>query len=196
MGSTSARPWLSSQIGLFPWRLTDHRVNDTVGHTTCLVCALKSHILQTRLTGHTTCETCAPKVTNRSVIRFFVKPIIRGQLDFFAFNPLAENYVVQFHSSNFLREVNCKKKSKSRFFFTGGNRNFRLPWNLKNLVNLLDEIIQTNFEFWIFLRRTNTLDIQIWAGFFTSLGGSNVILDIRGLKFESHSRHNIIFSHL
>jgi hypothetical protein len=137
--------WPSMRLGRLVW------VNNTVGHTTCLVCALKSYILQTRLTGHTTCETCAPKVTNRSVIRFFVKPIIRGQLDFFAFNPLAENYVVQFHSSNFLREVNCKKKSKSRFFFfTGGNRNFRLTWNLKNLVNLLDEIIQTNFEFWIF----------------------------------------------
>jgi hypothetical protein len=84
------------------------RVNDTVGHTTCLVCALKSHILQTRLTGHTTCETCALKVTNRSVIRFFVKnPSCAGHVRsvglFFAFKPLARNYVVQFHPSNFLQ---------------------------------------------------------------------------------------------
>jgi hypothetical protein len=49
------------------------RVNDTVGHITCHVCALKSHILQTRLTGHTTCKTCAPEVTNRSAVPFFVK---------------------------------------------------------------------------------------------------------------------------
>jgi hypothetical protein len=32
-------------------------------------------------------------------------------------------------------------------FFTGGHRNFRLP---QNLANLLDEIIQTNFEFEFF----------------------------------------------
>jgi hypothetical protein len=48
-------------------------VNDTEGHITCLACAFKSHILQTRLTGHTTCETCASEVINRSAIRFLVK---------------------------------------------------------------------------------------------------------------------------
>jgi hypothetical protein len=64
------------------------RVNDTVGHTTYRVCALKSHILQTRLTGHTTCETCALEVINRSVVRFFYKKThhalgMWGQLDSF-----------------------------------------------------------------------------------------------------------------
>jgi hypothetical protein len=49
---------------------------------------------------------------------------------FFACNPLPENYVVQFCPSNF-----------------------------ENLVNLLYEIIQTNFDF--FKRRTNKFDIQI-----------------------------------
>jgi hypothetical protein len=48
-------------------------VNDTVGHTTCPTCALKSHILQTQLTGHTTCETCALEITNWFIARFFVK---------------------------------------------------------------------------------------------------------------------------
>jgi hypothetical protein len=102
-------------------------VNDAVGHTTCHVCALKSHILQTRIIGHTTCKTCAPEVTNRFAVRFFVKTHYTlgtwGQLDFFfAFYPLAENYVVQFHPSNF-----------------------------KNLVNLPDEVIQTNFDFWFLI---------------------------------------------
>jgi hypothetical protein len=49
------------------------RVNDTGDHITCLVCALKLHILQTRLTGHTTCKTCASEVTNQSVVWFLVK---------------------------------------------------------------------------------------------------------------------------
>jgi hypothetical protein len=49
------------------------RVNDIGSHITCLVCALKSHILQTRLTSHTTCETYAWEVTNRSAVRFLVK---------------------------------------------------------------------------------------------------------------------------
>jgi hypothetical protein len=35
-------------------------------------------------------------------------------------------------------------------FFTGGHRNFRLPQNLENLANFLEEIIQTNFEFEFF----------------------------------------------
>jgi hypothetical protein len=47
-------------------------VNDIRDHITCLACALRSHILQTRLTGHTTCETCASEVTNRSTVRFLV----------------------------------------------------------------------------------------------------------------------------
>jgi hypothetical protein len=47
--------------------------NDTGGHITCLVCTLKSYILQTWLTGHTTCETCASEVTNRSAVRFLLK---------------------------------------------------------------------------------------------------------------------------
>jgi hypothetical protein len=82
------------------------RVNDTVGHTTCSVYALKSHILQTRLTGYTTCETCALEVTNPSVVRFFVKTTHHTLSMvglFFAFNSLAKNYVVQFHLSNFLQ---------------------------------------------------------------------------------------------
>jgi hypothetical protein len=50
-------------------------------------------------------------------------------------------------------KVNCKKISSNQdfffsvSFFTDGHRNFRLPSNLENLVNLLDKIIQTNFEF-------------------------------------------------
>jgi hypothetical protein len=55
---------------------TTIRVNDIAGHITCYVCALKSHILQTRLTGHTTCEMCASEVTNRSAIRFLVKKYV------------------------------------------------------------------------------------------------------------------------
>jgi hypothetical protein len=48
---------------------TVQRVNDTRGHVTCFACALKSQILQTRLTGQTICEICASEVTNRSIIR-------------------------------------------------------------------------------------------------------------------------------
>jgi hypothetical protein len=67
------RPSLPCISILVSCSLTCGRVNDIVGHITCPVCALKSHILQTRLTGHTTCETCALEVTNRLVVRFFVK---------------------------------------------------------------------------------------------------------------------------
>jgi hypothetical protein len=69
------RKQYSIEIRDFSFLMDPRGVNDTVGHTTCLVYALKSHILQTRLTGHTTCKTCAPEVTNRSVVClfFFVK---------------------------------------------------------------------------------------------------------------------------
>jgi hypothetical protein len=93
-------------------------VNDTVGHTTCPVCALKSHILQTRLTGHITCETRAPKVTNRSVIRFFVKPIMRGQLDFFLH--LTHWLKIMWYSFIlliFCQRLTAKKKSPNQDFF-------------------------------------------------------------------------------
>jgi hypothetical protein len=53
-------------------------VNDTRGHITYFACALKSHILQTRLTGHTTYETCASEVTNQYVVRFLVKKLLRA----------------------------------------------------------------------------------------------------------------------
>jgi hypothetical protein len=45
-------------------------------------------------------------------------------------------------------------------FFTGGNRNFRLPRNLENLANLPDEIIQTNFEFEFFNVKTHIFDTK------------------------------------
>jgi hypothetical protein len=49
------------------------RVNGTSGHWTCLICALKLHILQNKLTGHTTYKTCAPEVTKRFDIWFLAK---------------------------------------------------------------------------------------------------------------------------
>jgi hypothetical protein len=48
-------------------------VNDIGGHITYSLCALKSHILQIRLTGHTTCKTCASKITNRYAVWFLLK---------------------------------------------------------------------------------------------------------------------------
>jgi hypothetical protein len=56
-------------------RNTDHHtgVNGTHSYKTCLTCALKSHMLQNKLTGHTTCETCASQVTKRFDVRVLEK---------------------------------------------------------------------------------------------------------------------------
>jgi hypothetical protein len=96
-------------------------VNNTVGHTTCSVYALKSHILQTRLIGHTTCQICALEVTNRSVVWFFVKnPSCAGHVRsvglFFAFNPWPKIMWYNFILLIFFR-VNCKKKVQIKIFF-------------------------------------------------------------------------------
>jgi hypothetical protein len=177
------------------------RVNDTVGHTTCPVCSLKSHILQTRLTGHTTCETCALEVTNRSVVRFFVKkPIMRwAWLDsFLHLTPWPKIMWYNFIFLIFFR-VNCKKKVRIKIFFS---QSAFLPEGTG--ISGYQAILKISWtywtrlfkQFWIFLRRTNRLDIQIWIGLFTSPSGSIVILEIRGLKFESHGRQYRIFAFL
>jgi hypothetical protein len=53
-------------------------VNSTRGHWTCLTCALKSYILQNKLTDHITYDLHAPVVTFRSVVRFLTKPFTRA----------------------------------------------------------------------------------------------------------------------
>jgi hypothetical protein len=52
---------ISGDVAVQHWRKLG--VNGTRGHTTCSICALKSHMLQNELTGHITCETCAPEIT-------------------------------------------------------------------------------------------------------------------------------------
>jgi hypothetical protein len=105
------------------WALSHaERVNDIVGHTTCLVCALKSHILQTRLTGQTTCETRALEVTNRSVVRFFVKNQLCWACEvswilFLHLTPWPKIMWYNFILLIFFR-VNCKKTSSNQDFFS------------------------------------------------------------------------------
>jgi hypothetical protein len=60
---------------------------------------------------------------------------------------LAENYVVQFHPSNFLPEVNWKKKSPIQDFFYRRELEFSVTMKSRKSRELIGEIIQTNFEF-------------------------------------------------
>jgi hypothetical protein len=119
-----------------------------------------------------------------------------GQLDsFFAFNPWPKIMWYNFILLIFFR-VNCKKKVQIKIFFLSQLFYRRAPeFPVTKQSRKSRELIGRDYskKNWIFLRRTNRLDIQIWTRLFTSPGGSNVILEIRDLKFESHGRQYRIF---